>query len=61
MEEATCIVPGDWRLSAVPSNHVFNTAIDMLPVHPSSATFMTTIGTRNLHLDLGNHYGSAVW
>lgn len=36
-----------------PSNHLFNTAIDMLPVHPSSATFMTTIGTRNLHLDLG--------
>ncbi len=37
----------------LPSNHVFNTPIDALPVHPSSATLMATIGTRNLHLDLG--------
>lgn len=37
----------------LPSNHIFNTPIDKLPVHPSSATFMSTIGTRNLHLDLG--------
>ena len=37
----------------LPANHVFNTPIDALPTHPSSATYMTTIGTRNLHLDLG--------
>jgi hypothetical protein len=38
----------------LPSNHIFNTAIDKLPVHPNSAAFMTTIGTRNLHLDLSS-------
>ena len=47
----TAAMLGGCRL--LPSNHVFNTAIDALPVHPSSATLMATIGTRNLHLDLG--------
>jgi hypothetical protein len=37
----------------LPANHVFNTPIDNLPVHGSSAAFMTTIGNRNIHLDLG--------
>lgn len=37
----------------LPASHVFNTPIDALPVHPSSATLLGTIGTRNLHLDLG--------
>jgi len=37
----------------LPTNHIFNTPIDTLPVHGSSAAFMTTIGTRNIHLDLG--------
>ena len=37
----------------LPLNHIFNTPIDTLPVHGSSAAFMTTIGTRNIHLDLG--------
>src|SRR5258708_6230022 len=37
----------------LPPNHVFNTRIDALPVHPGSAAFMATIGTHNLHLDLG--------
>jgi hypothetical protein len=38
----------------LPANHVFNTAIDTLPVHPLSDAFMATIGTtRKLHLDLG--------
>lgn len=37
----------------LPANHIFNTPIDSLPVHASSAAFLTTIGTRNLHLDLG--------
>ena len=36
-----------------PQNHIFNTAIDALPVHASSAAFMTTIGKHNIHLDLG--------
>jgi hypothetical protein len=37
-----------------PANHIFNTPIDALPVHPNSAAFMATIGTsRRLHLDLG--------
>lgn len=37
----------------LPANHIFNTPIDGLPPHPSSAAFMATIGTRNFHLDLG--------
>ena len=37
----------------LPANHIFNTPIDNLPVHASSAAFMTTIGNRNIHLDLG--------
>ena len=37
----------------LPLNHIFNTPIDTLPVHASSAAFMSTIGTRNIHLDLG--------
>jgi hypothetical protein len=37
----------------LPSNHIFNTPIDMQPVHASSAAFLATIGTHNLHLDLG--------
>jgi hypothetical protein len=36
-----------------PPNHIFNTPIDDLPVHPNSTAFMTTIGNRNIHLDLG--------
>jgi len=37
----------------LPPNHIFNTPIDTLPVHGSSAAFMTTIGNRKIHLDLG--------
>jgi hypothetical protein len=37
----------------LPANHVFNTPIADLPVHPSSAAFISTIGNRNIHLDLG--------
>ncbi len=39
----------------LPDNHVFNTAIDTLPVHPSSAAMIDTLGTTGvrLHLDLG--------
>lgn len=38
----------------LPANHIFNTAIADLPVDPSSAAYITTIGpARKLHLDLG--------
>jgi hypothetical protein len=36
-----------------PADHLFNTPIDDLPVHPSSADFLASIGAANLHLDLG--------
>jgi hypothetical protein len=36
-----------------PANHLFNTAIDTLPVHENSALFMAAIGTHDIHLDLG--------
>jgi len=39
--------------SVLPSNHVFNTPVADLPVHPSSAAFISTIGNHNIHLDLG--------
>ena len=37
----------------LPANHIFNTPIDALPVDPQSAKYLSTIGTHNLHLDLG--------
>jgi|GEM_PF-560584 len=37
----------------LPGNHIFNTPIDNLPVHANSAAYMSTIGNRNIHLDLG--------
>lgn len=41
--------------TVLPPDHVFNTRIDQLPVHPQSQDFLATIGTgtRRLHLDLG--------
>ena len=36
-----------------PANHIFNTPIDALPVHPQSAAFLATIGSHHVHLDLG--------
>ena len=36
-----------------PGNHVFNTPIDPLSAHGSSADFMKAVGTHNIHLDLG--------
>jgi hypothetical protein len=42
----------------LPVDHVFNTPIDALPVHPDSAAFIATIGAaRHLHLDLGTQTG----
>lgn len=41
-----------------PSNNIWNTRIDALPVHPSSAAFIETIGASSgLHAD----FGSGVW
>jgi hypothetical protein len=37
-----------------PANHIFNTEIGALPVHPMSDAYISTIvGTKKLHLDLG--------
>jgi len=36
-----------------PADHLFNTPIDDLPAHPSSAAFLASIGAGRLHLDLG--------
>lgn len=42
-----------------PANHIFNTAIDNLPVDPDSDAYITTIGTtRRVHLDLGTETDS---
>lgn len=39
---------------SLPADHIFNTPIDTLPVHPNSNAFIATIGgTTNLHLDMG--------
>ena len=40
--------------SILPPDHIFNTPIDALPVHPNSAAFLATIGSHNVHLDLGS-------
>jgi hypothetical protein len=37
----------------LPSDNIFNTPIDALPVHPLSAQFLSTIGAKKVHLDLG--------
>lgn len=48
-------VPTVGGCQVFPANHIFNTRIDDLPVHPQSQAFLNTIstGTRKLHLDLG--------
>ena len=50
---ATPPVIGDCQI--LPTDHIFNTRIDDLPVHPDSSSYSQTInaGVRNLHLDLG--------
>jgi hypothetical protein len=49
--DATGTVLGGCQI--LPANHIFNTAIGNLPVHANSAAFMGTIGSHNIHLDLG--------
>ncbi|MFO0583500.1 MAG: hypothetical protein U0229_14610 [Anaeromyxobacter sp.] len=46
-------VPSLGGCPLLPADHVFNTPIDGLPVHASSAAFMATIGAHAVHLDLG--------
>ncbi len=42
------------RCTLLPADHLFNTPIDDLPVHPSSAAYVAAIGaTTRVHLDLG--------
>ncbi len=36
-----------------PPDHVFNTPIDALPAHPSSATFIASVGTWRLRMNVG--------
>ena len=36
-----------------PSNFIFNTPIDTLPVDPNSSAYIGSIGSNHLHLDLG--------
>src|SRR4051794_34350503 len=41
-----------------PSDNIWNTRIDQLPVHPSSSTWVTTIGAaKPVHAD----FGSGLW
>ncbi len=47
------VPPSTSGCTIFPANHIFNTAIDALPVHPDSGAFLATIGTHHLHLDLG--------
>ena len=43
--------------SIYPADHVWNTPIDHLPVHPNSAALITTIGAgRTFHADFGSGY-----
>ena len=39
--------------SIFPTNHIFNTQIGALPVDPMSGAYLSTIGTKKIHLDLG--------
>lgn len=52
---AHAVPPSVGRCQVLPSDHVLNTRIDDLPVHPQSADFIRTINTGawRLHLDLG--------
>jgi len=56
-DPTTCVMATGPTLGGcplLPVDHVFNTPIDALPVHPDSDAYIATIGgTRRLHLDLG--------
>jgi hypothetical protein len=47
-----------------PADHLFNTPIDALPAHGSTATWLAAIGDHPIHLDLGtqtNPAGPSYW
>lgn len=48
-------VPAIAGCQILPADHLFNTAIDRLPVHPRSADYLATIAAHRLHLDLGRN------
>ena len=52
-------VPTIGGCAILAADHLFNTPIEDLPVHPSSAQFLATIGASNLHLDLGRETDQA--
>jgi hypothetical protein len=44
-----------------PSNSAWNARVDTLPVHPSSATWISTIGaTKSFHMDFGSFVGYGI-
>ena len=50
---APSTAPAVGGCAVLPADHIFNTPIDALPVHPSSGTFLGSIGSHPMHLDLG--------
>ncbi len=47
--------PAIGNCTVLPANNIWNTRIDQLPVHPSSATWVSTIGASSpLHPDFGS-------
>ena len=52
---ASAQAPTIGNCTVFPANNIWNTRIDQLPVHPSSSTWVTTIGTTaHLHPDFGS-------
>jgi hypothetical protein len=47
------VAPAVGGCALFPADHLFNTPIDALPVHPQSAAFLATIGAHRVHLDMG--------
>jgi hypothetical protein len=41
-----------------PANHIFNTRIDNLPVHPNSGAYVWELGGGPAHPDWGSDLGS---
>ncbi len=55
---ATAQAPTVGNCTVLPANNIWNTRIDQLPVHPSSSTWVNTIGAAShLHPD----FGSGLW
>jgi hypothetical protein len=55
---ATAQAPAVGKCTVLPADNIWNTRIDQLPVHPSSSTWVNTIGaSAHLHPD----FGSGLW